>query len=128
MISLKHSHTFDVIVIGGGHAGTEACLAAARMGCRTLLLTHYGDMDVTKLTEKPAGRKPVSTAVVSLDRLSEVVAGIQRPRRQGRPGRSAVPRIAAEDRGRETVAAEHDGQPVLGTHTHPDFDLSRLPR
>jgi len=31
---------FDVIVIGGGHAGTEACLAAARMGCRTLLLTH----------------------------------------------------------------------------------------
>ncbi|RYY01044.1 MAG: tRNA uridine-5-carboxymethylaminomethyl(34) synthesis enzyme MnmG [Gammaproteobacteria bacterium] len=32
--------TFDVIVIGGGHAGTEACLAAARMGCKTLLLTH----------------------------------------------------------------------------------------
>lgn len=31
---------FDVIVIGGGHAGTEACLAAARMGCQTLLLTH----------------------------------------------------------------------------------------
>ena len=32
--------TFDVIVIGGGHAGTEACLAAARMGCKTLLLSH----------------------------------------------------------------------------------------
>lgn len=32
--------SFDVIVIGGGHAGTEACLAAARMGCKTLLLTH----------------------------------------------------------------------------------------
>ncbi|WP_085317294.1 tRNA uridine-5-carboxymethylaminomethyl(34) synthesis enzyme MnmG [Derxia lacustris] len=31
---------FDVIVIGGGHAGTEAALAAARMGCATLLLTH----------------------------------------------------------------------------------------
>lgn len=31
---------YDVIVIGGGHAGTEACLAAARMGCKTLLLTH----------------------------------------------------------------------------------------
>jgi len=31
---------FDVIVIGGGHAGTEAALAAARMGSQTLLLTH----------------------------------------------------------------------------------------
>lgn len=38
MIDLRK--TFDVIVIGGGHAGTEAALAAARMGCKTLLLSH----------------------------------------------------------------------------------------
>ena len=37
---MNYPDAFDVIVVGGGHAGTEACLAAARMGCKTLLLTH----------------------------------------------------------------------------------------
>lgn len=37
---MDYPQNFDVIVIGGGHAGTEAALAAARMGCATLLLTH----------------------------------------------------------------------------------------
>ncbi|MCL2344000.1 MAG: tRNA uridine-5-carboxymethylaminomethyl(34) synthesis enzyme MnmG, partial [Firmicutes bacterium] len=40
MASYIHPQTFDVIVIGGGHAGAEGALAAARMGCATLLLTH----------------------------------------------------------------------------------------
>ncbi|ORY97572.1 glucose inhibited division protein A-domain-containing protein [Syncephalastrum racemosum] len=42
-IHTQSRHQFDVIVIGGGHAGTEACTAAARVGARTLLITQNKD-------------------------------------------------------------------------------------
>ena len=37
---IVYPEKYDVIVVGGGHAGTEAAMAAARMGANTLLLTH----------------------------------------------------------------------------------------
>ena len=45
---------------------------------RTLTLTLYGDMDVSRLTEKPAGRQPVDTRVMPLERLDQVTAGLKR--------------------------------------------------
>jgi ATP-dependent DNA helicase RecG len=45
---------------------------------RTLMLTAYGDMDVSRLDEKPKGRKPVDTRVLPLARLDQVVAAIRR--------------------------------------------------
>src|ERR671921_2903836 len=45
---MKSGHLFDIIVVGAGHAGIEACLAASRMGSKTLILTlnldHIGQM------------------------------------------------------------------------------------
>ncbi len=45
---------------------------------RTLVLTYFGDMDFSELREKPAGRKPVDTRTIALDRLEEVIAAVGR--------------------------------------------------
>lgn len=50
---------------------------------RSLALAQYGDMDVSVLDEKPAGRKPIKTALVALDRLDEVVSHLSRAIAQG---------------------------------------------
>ncbi len=50
---------------------------------RTLVLTAYGDMEVSRLTEKPPGRQPVDTRTLSLERLGEVVDGIGRALKAG---------------------------------------------
>ncbi len=50
---------------------------------RSLVLTYFGDMDVSILDEKPAGRQPIDTRLVDLDRLDEVVGGIGRAIQKG---------------------------------------------
>jgi ATP-dependent DNA helicase RecG len=50
---------------------------------RTLMLTAYGDMDVSRLTERPPGRQPIDTATLPLDRLDEVVDGVARALARG---------------------------------------------
>ena len=50
---------------------------------RTLALTAYGDMDVSQITEKPPGRKPVDTRAVPLSRLDEMIAGVRRAADRG---------------------------------------------
>ncbi len=62
----------------GGVHGADVLVMTATPIPRTLLLTHYGDMEVSRLTEKPAGRKPVTTRVIPDERLEEVFAGLKR--------------------------------------------------
>ena len=51
---------------------------------RTLVLTYFGDMDISELREKPAGRKPLDTRAIPLERLDEVVEGVGRALTEGR--------------------------------------------
>ncbi len=60
----------------GSGSGAELLVMTATPIPRTLLLTSYGDMDVSRLDEKPPGRKPVATANVPLERLDEVIARV----------------------------------------------------
>ena len=50
---------------------------------RTLVLTYFGDMEISELREKPAGRKPIDTRTIALSRLDEVIEGVGRQINEG---------------------------------------------
>jgi ATP-dependent DNA helicase RecG len=72
---------------------------------RTLLLSLHGDLDVSQLTEKPAGRKPVATRAVSQERLEEIIQGLQRALREGAQAYWVCPAVDSET-ARDMTAAE----------------------
>jgi ATP-dependent DNA helicase RecG len=60
---------------------------------RTLVLTYFGDMEFSDLREKPAGRKPIDTRTIDLDRFDEVVEGVGRALKEGRRVYWVVPLV-----------------------------------
>ncbi|HXF53287.1 MAG TPA: ATP-dependent DNA helicase RecG [Hyphomicrobiaceae bacterium] len=85
---------------------------------RTLLMTHYGDLDVSRLTEKPAGRKPVITTMPSLARLDDVVDGLRRMMAQGAQIYWVCPLI--ESTGKSELAAAEERHAHLVQHFGED--------
>lgn len=84
---IDEQHRFGVqqrmALAGKTVAGADLLVMTATPIPRTLTLTAYGDMDVSKIMEKPPGRKPIDTKVVSLDRLGELVQGLRRAVSEG---------------------------------------------
>ncbi len=89
----------------GGSAGTDVLVMTATPIPRTLLMTHYGDLDVSRLTEKPAGRKPVTTTMASTERIADVIDGLKRALAQGAQVYWVCPLIESSDK-TELAAAE----------------------
>ena len=104
---VDEQHRFGVhqrLALGAKGEAVDILVMTATPIPRTLALTYFGDMDVSVLNEKPAGRKPIATKLISIERLDEVVGGIGRAiaeRRSGLLGLSARGRIRiARSRGR----------------------------
>lgn len=81
----RGQHTYDVIVVGGGHAGAEACSAAARMGASSLLVTH-SKSSVGKIifyiTPKPYKCNKMFVGWLRLPRRRDVLQPVVRRNRQ----------------------------------------------
>ena len=83
LVVIDEQHRFGVhqrlaLQAKGTGAGAELLVMTATPIPRTLLLTSYGDMDVSRLEEKPPGRKPIITRTMPLERLDEVIDGVDR--------------------------------------------------
>ena len=81
LIAIDEQHRFGVqqrMALAGKGSGVDMLTTTATPIPRTLMLAAYGDIDTSKLTEKPAGRQPVDTRAMPRDRLEQVAAGIRR--------------------------------------------------
>jgi ATP-dependent DNA helicase RecG len=72
---------------------------------RTLVLTYFGDMDISELREKPAGRKPIDTRTIPVARLDEVIDGVGRALAEGRRAYWVCP-LVEESENTDLAAAE----------------------
>ena len=89
----------------GGREGANLLVMTATPIPRTLLMTHYGDLDVSRLTEKPAGRKPIVTKAVPVDAIERLIERLKVQLDEGAQVYWVCPLIESSDKS-ELAAAE----------------------
>ncbi len=105
---VDEQHRFGVhqrLALGDKGEATDVLVMTATPIPRTLVLTYFGDMDVSNLTEKPAGRQQIDTRAVPLERIDDVISGIQRAIASGARAYWVCP-LVAENEELEVAAAE----------------------
>jgi ATP-dependent DNA helicase RecG len=105
---VDEQHRFGVrqrIRLGAKGQGADVLVMTATPIPRTLSLATYGDMDVSVLDEKPPGRTPVQTALVSTGRMDEVIDHLRRAVAEGRQAYWVCP-LVEESESFDAVAAE----------------------
>ena len=105
---VDEQHRFGVeqrMELGAKGAGADMLVMTATPIPRSLALTQYGDLDVSVLDEKPPGRSPVHTALVSTGRHDEVVAHLEAAIAEGRQAYWVCP-LVEESEASDLVAAE----------------------
>jgi len=110
LVVIDEQHRFGVhqrlaLQAKGSGLGAELLVMTATPIPRTLLLTSYGDMDVSRLDEKPPGRKPIATRTLPLERIDEVIGGIERALKSGAQAYWVCP-LVAESEVLDLAAAE----------------------
>jgi ATP-dependent DNA helicase RecG len=105
----------------GGQGGANVLVMTATPIPRTLLMTHYGDLDVSRLTEKPAGRKPVITTKPPIGRLEDVIDGLKRAVGSGAQVYWVCPLIESSDT--SDLAAAEERHAHLVQHFGPVVGL-----
>ena len=89
----------------GGQRGANVLVMTATPIPRTLLMTHYGDLDVSRITEKPAGRKPIVTKAVPVESMERLIERLRVQIAQGAQVYWVCPLIESSEKS-ELAAAE----------------------
>ena len=106
---IDEQHRFGVhqrLALGDKAPHSDVLVMTATPIPRTLVMTYYGDMDVSQLPDKPVGRKPIATSALPLERLGELVSRMEKAVSEGQKIYWVCPLVEESDEVQATSAEQ----------------------